>query len=51
VGGERERREEREKENRVRRRDQANYKNNAAGLIGFSSKFAVQCGMNLNGEK
>lgn len=41
---------EREK-NRVRQRDQLNYKNNAAGLIGFSSKFVLQCGMNLNGEK
>ena len=42
---------ERERESRVRQRDQLNYKNNAAGLIGFSSKFVLQCGMNLNGEK
>lgn len=38
-------------ENRVRQRDQLNYKNNAGGLIGFASKFVLQCGMNLNGEK
>ena len=30
---------------------QLNYKNNAARLIGFPSKFALRYGMNLRGEK